>query len=71
MFYFRHTLAGPQRGFADPGQNDIWGPYDFNIGSPKIGVESFILMIEHILVSILFNLTRATCCHYVIVSTLL
>ena len=31
-----------------------------NIGSPKIGVESFILMIEHILVSILFDLTRAT-----------
>ena len=30
------------------------------IGSPKIGVESFILMIEHILVSILFDLTRAT-----------
>ena len=31
-----------------------------SIGSPKIGVESFILMIEHILVSILFDLTRAT-----------
>ena len=31
-----------------------------NIGSPKIGVESFILMIEHILVSVLFDLTRAT-----------
>ena len=30
------------------------------IGSPKIGLESFILMIEHILVSILFDLTRAT-----------
>ena len=28
--------------------------------SPKIGVESFILMIERILVSILFNVTRAT-----------
>ncbi len=30
------------------------------IGSPKIGLESFILMIEHILVSTLFDLTRAT-----------
>ena len=30
-----------------------------SIGSPKIGVESFILMIEHILVSILINLMRA------------
>ena len=30
------------------------------IGSPKIDVESLILMIELILVSILFNLTRAT-----------
>ena len=30
------------------------------IGSPKIGLESFILMIEHILVSIFFDLTRAT-----------
>ena len=30
------------------------------IGSPNIGVESFILMIEHMLVSILFNVTRAT-----------
>ena len=30
------------------------------IGSPKIGLESFILMIEHTLVSILFDLTRAT-----------
>ena len=30
------------------------------IGSPKIDVESFILMIEHILFSILLNLTRAT-----------
>ena len=30
------------------------------IGNPKIGVESFILIIEHILISILFNLTRAT-----------
>ena len=28
--------------------------------SPKIGLESFVLMIEHILVSILFDLTRAT-----------
>ena len=33
---------------------------DVTIGSPKIGVESFILMIEHILVLILFDLTRAT-----------
>ena len=31
-----------------------------SIGSPKIGVEGSILMIEHILVSILFDLTRAT-----------
>ena len=31
-----------------------------NHSIPKIGVESFILMIEHLLVSILFNLTRAT-----------
>ena len=29
------------------------------IGSPKIGVESFILMIEYIPVSTLFDLTRA------------
>ena len=29
-----------------------------NISSVEIGVESFILMIEHILVSILFDLTR-------------
>ena len=34
--------------------------YVYIIGSPKIGLESFILMIEHILVSILFDLTRAT-----------
>ena len=34
--------------------------FRYIIGSPKIGVESFVLMIEHILVSILFNLTRAT-----------
>ena len=32
----------------------------FNIGSPKISLESFILIIEHILVSILFDLTCAT-----------
>ena len=32
----------------------------WNHSSTKIGVESFMLMIEHILVSILFNLTRAT-----------
>ena len=32
----------------------------YHHSSPKIGVESFILMIEHILVSILFDLTRAT-----------
>ena len=31
-----------------------------NIGSPKVNVESLILMIEHVLVSILSNLTRAT-----------
>ena len=31
-----------------------------SIGSPKIDEESLILMIELILVSILFNLTRAT-----------
>ena len=44
-----------------------WKTHDFlpknvcaSIGIPKIGVESFILMIEDILVSILFNLTRAT-----------
>ena len=30
------------------------------IGTPKIGLKSFIFMIEHILVSIIFNLTRAT-----------
>ena len=30
------------------------------IGSPEIDVESLILMIEHVLVSIIFNLTHAT-----------
>ena len=41
------------------------------IGSPKIDVESLILMIEPILVSILFNLTRATLLSYVIKSTVM
>ena len=37
-----------------------WQSTTKTIGSPKIGVESSILMIEHILVSTLFDLTRAT-----------
>ena len=35
-------------------------PPGYDHSSPKIDVESLILMIEHVLVSILSNLTRAT-----------